>query len=148
MISTGKGGNMDFRVDLGKSQGFTLIELMIVVAVIAILARLALPSYQDYVARGKIPQATAALSEIRNSAEQYFADHRVYTGASCTPSAATPDFTVACEFNDSTFTITATGSSSSGMGGYEYTINQASAKTSTTPQSSGSCWITRNGGSC
>ena len=53
---------------MNKQQGFTLIELMIVVAIIAILAAIALPAYQDYVAKS---QVTAGLSEITGAKTAY-----------------------------------------------------------------------------
>jgi type IV pilus assembly protein PilA len=51
-----------------KQQGFTLIELMIVVAIIAILAAIALPAYQNYVAKS---QATSGLADVRGGVTAY-----------------------------------------------------------------------------
>lgn len=127
-------------------RGFTLIEMLIVVVITAILAAVALPAYQDYIARGHITEATAALAELRTRAEQWFADKRTYVGFSCTPSQVPKHFSVVCDTNVNTFTITATGTGS--MAGYSYSIDQTNAKTSTTPESSGPCWITKKAGSC
>src|SRR5579864_6901524 len=63
----------------GLTRGFKLIELMITVAIVAILAAIALPSYRDYVLRGQITQATNALSTLRANMERQYQDNRQYT---------------------------------------------------------------------
>lgn len=53
-------------------QGFTLIELMIVVAIIGILAAIALPAYQDYTVRAKVSEAVIAASSVKGGASEAF----------------------------------------------------------------------------
>lgn len=60
------------------SKGFTLIELMIVVAVIGILAMIAYPSYSEYVKRGKRAEAKAALMEGAQALERYYSSNGTY----------------------------------------------------------------------
>ena len=57
------------------SRGVTLIELMIVVAIVAILARVAMPAYSNYVQRGKVGEAVSNLTQMRIQLEQYYQDH-------------------------------------------------------------------------
>ena len=75
------------------SSGFTLIEVMIVVAIIAILAMVATPSYRNYILRGALVDGTTLLSTASANMERYFQDNRTYeaVGANIPPcSAALP----------------------------------------------------------
>ncbi len=77
-----------------KNQGFTLIELMIVVAIIAILAAIALPAYQDYTIRAKVSEAVIAASSAKSALSEGFQTDGI-TGL--TASAAALNATVAAE---------------------------------------------------
>ncbi|MCE2596527.1 type IV pilin protein [Motilimonas cestriensis] len=62
-------------------QGFTLIEIMITVAIVGILAAIAYPSYMQYVLTSSRAQATTELTEIANLQEQYYLDHNRYAAS-------------------------------------------------------------------
>lgn len=137
--------------------GFTLIELMITVAIISILAAVALPAYSDYVTRGRIPEATSSLAAMRVQMEQYFQDNRSYVGASaCAANLPTSQFfTFSCTgVSDTTYILHAVGNAGGAMDGFSYTIDQSNAKASAITRagwsdpSPNNCWVTKKGGIC
>ena len=62
-------------------KGFTLIELMIVVAIIGILAAIAIPAYQDYIGRSQTTEAVSLLSGLKTPMAEYYADRGVWPPA-------------------------------------------------------------------
>lgn len=130
-----------------RSAGFTLLEVMVVVAIVAILAAIAVPSYSDYVRRGQIQDGTTVLSDGQVRMEQFFQDKLTYVGGPC------PDATTYFNYGDcgpptaTTFKITATGQGN--LNSFEYTINQDAIRTSNTAWGVGpTCWIMRKGDTC
>ena len=79
----------------GVERGFTLIELMITVAIVAILAAIAIPSYRDSVWKGKRAEAKAAMLKALQAEERFFSQNNTYAKYSTTtdvPSASFPLF--------------------------------------------------------
>lgn len=147
-------------VELPRQSGFTLIELMIAVAIMGILAAIALPAYNDSILRGKLADASTSLSTVRANMEQYYQDNRSYLDgvapitSPCSALPALTNFTLTCPtLTASTYTITATGKGTV-PSQFVYTIDQTGAQTSkvsTAWDSSGttySCWIMKKGGTC
>jgi type IV pilus assembly protein PilE len=136
--------------------GFTLIEVMITVAIIGILSAIALPAYTDYIRRGQVVEAGSALADYQVKMEQYYQDNKNYGSSSVCVNAANPPpwttfantkyFSYACTLTNSGqgFTITSTGASASAVG-HVYTINEAGAKSTTTFKGTAvtdkSCWL-------
>lgn len=136
---------------------------MITVAIIAILAAVALPSYRDYVLRGRLADASNGLATLRAQMERHFQDNRTYAtaGTFVTPCASTDaaprtygSFVVTCSTtpDDTSFTLVATGSGT--VSGFAYTINQTDVRATTSvPAGSdyNTCsnkWLQRKGQAC
>ena len=155
---------MPRQVRIAAARGFTLIEMMITVAIIGILTAVALPQYKDYVTRSRLVDAGTGLTTMRAQMERYFQDNRSYanSGTFVSPCKNTTtaartfgNFVVSCEASTdltaTSFLLTATGGGA--VSGFTYTINQQDVQATTgIPSSWGSTctskWIMKKGDSC
>lgn len=141
-------------------RGFTLIELMIAVAIVGILAAVAVPAYKDYVRRGSVSESFSQLADYRVKMEQYYQDNRNYGTTTCVDAASAPswktfaptgarNFTYGCALSNSGqgYTLTATGKSGTVSVGHVYTINQSNVQATTTFKgaavSGKNCWLAK-----
>jgi type IV pilus assembly protein PilE len=134
-----------------QQHGFTLIELMVTVAVIGILSAIALPSYGSYVMRSKIPAGLQTLAAYQARMEQAYQDTGSYGSAACT--AAIPvvsNFTLGCTLSAAGQGFTATVVGSGPVAGVSFAVDQDGNRL-TLAHPNGiptqSCWTIR-GGTC
>ena len=119
-------------------RGFTIVEIMIGVTIVAILGAVALPQYRAYVTRSKVPTALDALSAMSTRMEQYYQDSARgnYGTASCGNGMVlqvVENFTLSCALTNGGqgYIATATGKSGSGLEAYTYTIDHRGNRVTT-----------------
>ena len=135
------------------SRGFTLIELMIVVVIVAILAAIGYPSYQDQVRKTRRADCEGTLMAAAAALERYYTTNGSYSGATlgssgvypatCPPDSSGPTaykLTLSVSSGGSGYTLTATPTSiQSGDGCGNLTLTQAGVK-GTSKGSVAACW--------
>ncbi len=137
---------------LADQQGFTLIEILVVVAIIAILSSIAMPSYTAYIQRSRVPAGLDTLQSYFTRMEQRFQDSGSYANAlACAVALPTvQNYTLSCAISGAGTGYTATATGSGSLSGYAYTINSTGTRTTAAhPKGvpAGNCWSIK-GSSC
>ena len=135
-----------------RAGGFTLIEAMIVVAIVALLASIAFPAYTEYVTRGRLSEAHSGLMTKRVELEQFFQDNRTFVGFDCTTNG-TAHFSFSCTTQTATtYTLQADGVAGTTTDDFVFTLTEANARATTAVpagwQAAGGCWVIKKNGSC
>jgi type IV pilus assembly protein PilE len=145
------------RLAMTRSKGFTLIELMVVVAIVALLLSIAIPAYNDSVRKGRRAEATSELGKLQMAQERWRADHATYgtlaniggvtplasgyyTVAVATPGGNCASGVAASNANSFSITATATGAQASDTGCATIVLTSLCGTVSKTSTGGAKCW--------
>jgi len=143
------------------NRGFTLIEVMMAVAIVGILTAIALPNYRNHIVRGALTDAVNGLATMRAQMERHFQDNRSYatTGTFTTPCASADastrtfgNFVISCLGTPTATAFSLQALGSGNVNGFTFTINQSDVRATTAaPSGWTTCatgWMTRRGQTC
>jgi type IV pilus assembly protein PilE len=145
-----------------REKGFTLVEVMIVVAILGILAGIGIPMYTGYVQRARLAEAHSHLADLRVKMEQFFQDNRTYVGGPCSPAGTAASqvqfFAFSCPVaaTATAYSIRARATHPNILG-IDFFIDQSNTRSTTVNAgtkaaqdgftSQANCWVRRQGSS-